>query len=60
MPSRIDSVLTRNVGEGGIDHEFGRPVHPARFAVLLVLSLVAAEEAEARHRPGGPAEDKRS
>lgn len=32
----------------------------AGFAVLLVLSLVAAEEAEARHRPGGPAEDKRS
>jgi len=32
----------------------------AAFAVLLVLSLVAAEEAEARRRPGGPAEDKRS
>jgi len=32
----------------------------AAFAVLLVLSLVAAEEAEARRQPGGPAEDKRS
>lgn len=32
----------------------------AGFAVLLVLSLVAAEEAEARRQPGGQAEDKRS
>ncbi len=32
----------------------------AAFAVLLVLSLVTAEEAEARRQPGRPVEDQRS
>ncbi len=30
----------------------------AGFAIMLVLSLVAAEEAEMRRRPGAPADDR--